>query len=90
MPLTDCDLPSQPTMSRFENRITRTDSYPIAKAFADVFVASSEEPPEAILLDIDDTKHKVYGSQPSEYEQSSRLRLEKCASHCFTVLRENR
>ena len=37
--------------------------YRIARAFADVFVASYEEPPEAILLDIDDTEDKVYGSQ---------------------------
>ena len=55
-------------MSRFENRISRADLYRIAKAFAGVFVASYEEPPEAILLDIDDTEYKVYGSQPSEYE----------------------
>ena len=39
---------SQPTMSRFENRISRTDLY-LAKAFAEVFVASYEEPPEAIF-----------------------------------------
>ena len=63
LPLTGAHLASQPTMSRFENRISRTDLYRIAKAFADVFVASYEEPPEAILLDIDDTEDKVYGSQ---------------------------
>ena len=63
LPLSGADLASQPTMSRFENRISRTDLYRIAKAFADVFVASYEEPPEAILLDIDDTEDKVYGSQ---------------------------
>ena len=40
-------------MSRFENRISRTDLYRIARAFADVFVASYEDPHEAILLDID-------------------------------------
>ena len=50
-------------MSRFENRISRTDLYRIAKAFADVFVASYKKPPKAILLDIDDTEDKVYGSQ---------------------------
>ena len=63
LPLSGADLASQPTMSRFENRISRTDLYRIAKAFAEVFVASYEEPPEAILLDIDDTEDKVYGSQ---------------------------
>ena len=59
LPLSGADLASQPTMSRFENRISRTDLYRIAKAFAEVFVASYEE----LLLDIDDTEDKVYGSQ---------------------------
>ena len=63
LPLTGAHLASQPTMSRFENRITRRDLYRIAKAFADVFSASYKHPPEAILLDIDDTEDKVYGSQ---------------------------
>ena len=47
LPLSGADLASQPTMSRFENRISRTDLYRIAKAFADVFVASYEEPPRS-------------------------------------------
>ena len=63
MPVTGANLASQPTMSRFENRITRVDLYRIAKAFADAFIASYKHPPEAILLDIDDTEDKVYGSQ---------------------------
>ena len=63
MPVTGANLASQPTMSRFENRITRGDLYRIAKAFADAFIASYKHPPEAILLDIDDTEDKVYGSQ---------------------------
>jgi hypothetical protein len=62
LPLSGADLASQPTMSRFENRITRGDLYRIAKAFADVFIASYKKPPKAILLDIDDTEDKVYGS----------------------------
>ena len=69
LPLSGADLASQPTMSRFENRISRTDLYRIAKAFADVFVASYEEPPEAILLDIDDTEDKVHGSQQLSFVQ---------------------
>ena len=63
LPVTGAALASQPTMSRFENRITRGDLYRIAKAFADGFIASYKKPPKAILLDIDDTEDKVYGSQ---------------------------
>ena len=62
LPVTGADLASQPTMSRFENRINRGDLYRIAKAFADGFIASYKKPPKAILLDIDDTEDKVYGS----------------------------
>ena len=50
-------------MSRFENRISRSDLYRIAQAFVDLFIASYKKPPKAILLDIDDTEDKVYGSQ---------------------------
>ena len=37
--------------------------YRIAQAFVDLFIASYKKPPQAILLDIDDTEDKVYGSQ---------------------------
>ena len=63
LPVTGADLASQPTMSRFENRITRSDLYRIAQAFVDLFIASYKKPPQAILLDIDDTEDKVHGSQ---------------------------
>lgn len=63
LPVTGAALASQPTMSRFENRITRSDLYRIAQAFIDLFIASYKKPPQAILLDVDDTEDKVYGSQ---------------------------
>ena len=43
-------LGSQPTMSRFENQIRRSDLYRIARAFVDCFIASYKKPPEAIIL----------------------------------------
>jgi hypothetical protein len=56
-------LASQPTMSRFENRISRTTLYRLALVFADVFVASYAAPPPVIVIDFDDTEDKVYGKQ---------------------------
>ena len=56
-------LASQPTISRFENSLSRTDLYRIAKVFLDVFIESYEEPPEALILDIDDTDDRTYGHQ---------------------------
>jgi len=63
LPITGKDLASQPTMSRFENTLSRTDLYRIARAFVDNFINSYEEPPKGIILDIDDTDDPTYGSQ---------------------------
>ena len=57
------DLASQPTMSRFENALTSKDIYRIAGVLIDQFIASYEKPPEAIILDIDDTDDPTHGAQ---------------------------
>jgi len=46
-------LASQPTLSRLENAVTRTDLYRIAEVLVDSFIDSYRTPPVAILLDID-------------------------------------
>jgi len=56
-------LASQPTMSRFENPISKTDLYRIAQTFVDIFIDSYKRPPKGIILDLDDTEDKTYGSQ---------------------------
>jgi len=63
LPLTGQDLSSQPTMSRFENQMSKKDLYRIACAFVDAFIASYHRPPSSIILDIDDTQDRVYGTQ---------------------------
>ena len=63
LPDEDPPLASQPTISRFENSLSRTDLYRIAEALVDVFIESYSEPPEAILLDIDDTDDLTHGHQ---------------------------
>jgi hypothetical protein len=62
-PETDNDLGSQPTMSRFENAISRKDIYRIAYVFGEKFIESYEKEPNVIILDFDDTEDKVYGNQ---------------------------
>jgi len=52
---------SQPTMPRWENTPSRTQLYRMAAAFVAVFLQSYTEPPEAIVLDCDDTDSAVYG-----------------------------
>jgi hypothetical protein len=63
LPDEDPALASQPTISRFENSLSRTDLYRIAEAFVDVFVDSYSEAPEGIILDIDDTDDLTHGHQ---------------------------
>ena len=57
------DLASQPTISRFENALTPRDIYRIANVLIDLFIASYETPPEALILDIDDTDDPTHGAQ---------------------------
>ena len=63
LPVSGAALASQPTMSRLENGIRRRDLYRIAKALVAGFIASCDTPPEAVVLDIDDTDDEVHGDQ---------------------------
>lgn len=56
-------LASQPTLSRLENSVTRTDLYRIADALVEAFIDSHGTPPAGILLDIDDTDDTAHGHQ---------------------------
>jgi len=62
-PLSGADLASQPTMSRLENSVSRGDLYRLAQALADAFIASYKTPPEALILDVDDTDDPTHGAQ---------------------------
>src|SRR4029450_8606974 len=63
LPDTGPPLASQPTISRFENRVSRTELYRLAKVFVDQFIASYPRPPQLIVLDFDDTEDPVHGEQ---------------------------
>jgi len=56
-------LGSQPTMSRLENGLSRSDLYRIGLSFIRTFVSSYPTPPRRIILDIDDTDDAVHGGQ---------------------------
>jgi hypothetical protein len=56
-------LSSQPTISRFENRVSRTELYRLARVFVDQFIASYKQPPKLIVLDFDDTEDPAHGDQ---------------------------
>ena len=62
-PISGDELASQPTITRLENAITRTNLYCMARAFVDAFIDSYDHPPDMIILDADDTDDPTHGNQ---------------------------
>lgn len=63
LPESGTPLASQPTISRFENRISRSELYRMARVLVDQFIASYERAPKLIVLDFDDTEDPAHGQQ---------------------------
>jgi DDE family transposase len=63
LPESGAPLASQPTISRFENHISRTELYRMALVLLEQFLASYDKPPQVIVLDVDDTEDRVHGQQ---------------------------
>ena len=67
LPETGPDLASQPTLSRFENRVSRTQLRRMAEVFVDSFVRRhASRTPRWIILDFDATDDEVHGQQQFE------------------------
>jgi hypothetical protein len=62
-PETGRDLASQPTLSRFENAVSRTELYRMAEVFLDLFVERHRQAPREIVLDLDATVDETHGQQ---------------------------
>lgn len=63
LPQSDNDLASQPTMSRLENTVTKTDLFRLGECLVDMFINSYSKAPSVIILDCDDTNNDTYGQQ---------------------------
>jgi len=63
LPQSENDLASQPTMSRLENTVTRSDLFRLGKCLVDIFISSYSKAPSVIILDCDDTNNDTYGQQ---------------------------
>jgi DDE family transposase len=61
LPETGAPLAAPPTLSRFENRVSRTELSRMALVLVDQFLAASVRPPTRIVLDCDDTEAPVQG-----------------------------
>jgi hypothetical protein len=63
LPDTGPPLASQPTLSRFENHVSRTELSRMARVLVEQCLASYARPPQRIVLDVDDTEDPVHGEQ---------------------------
>lgn len=63
LPDSGADLASQPTVSRLENLPGLRDLIRLGRVMVDLYCDSYAAPPEAIVLDIDDTVDVVHGHQ---------------------------
>jgi len=63
LPETGTPLASQPTISRLENRVSRTEIYRMARVLLAQFITSYAKAPQVIVLDVDDTEDPVHGEQ---------------------------
>jgi hypothetical protein len=63
LPESGAALASQPTVSRLENTPGLRDLIRLGRVMIDLYCASYPAPPEAIVLDIDDTVDVVHGHQ---------------------------
>ena len=57
------DLPSQPTLSRWENAPTLREIIGLMRTMVGVYCASYAKPPAAVTLDVDGTVDVVHGHQ---------------------------
>jgi hypothetical protein len=76
----DDDLASQPTLSRFENRITIASLRRLRRLFVDQFIASFREPPRRLTFDLDAVDDPAHGQQQltfwhNYYDQNQYLPL---------------
>ena len=63
LPESGAPLASQPTISRFENCVSRTELSRMARVLVEQFIASYSHPPKVIVLDFDDTEDPAHGAQ---------------------------
>lgn len=63
LPESGVDLMSQPTVSRWENMPGLRELIRLGRVMVDLYCASYAAPPDAVVLDIDDTVDVVHGRQ---------------------------
>src|SRR5690554_2064946 len=63
LPRTGHDLASQPTLSRLENSVGRSELYRMSEVLVELFVEGREEAPGWVIIDVDATDDPTHGQQ---------------------------
>ncbi len=79
-PKSDSDLASQPTLSRLENRVSRSDVYAMACEIARTVIAQLPPRTNRIILDLDAYEDPCHGQQEFEFFNAH------YDSHCYLPL----
>lgn len=61
--LSDGRIVSQPTLSRFENSLTRQDIYKSSEYFVESWIATLAAEKKEVIIDVDSTDSPTYGNQ---------------------------
>ena len=62
-PESAADLASQPTLSRFENRVTAKDLRRLAERLLELYLKTHPGPRKVIIMDLDATDDPTHGKQ---------------------------
>ena len=83
LPESGAPLASQPTISRFENRVSRTELYRMALVLVERFLASYVRPPKLIVLDFDDTEDPSMASKNRPVTMAIMAAIASCRCTCM-------
>jgi hypothetical protein len=69
VPESDGDLASQPTLSRFENRVTAKDLRRLSDRLLELYLKTHPGPRKGIVLDMDAADDPIHGKQQISFFQ---------------------
>ncbi len=79
----DGNMASQPTMSRFENRMDKSSIFTMCYAWVDRYVSTLKNR-NRIIIDIDATDDQTYGT--SKCPCSMDIMVTSCTTSCFSMM----
>ena len=88
LPETGAPLASQPTMSRCEKRVSRSELSRMARVLLEPCIASYATQPKVIVLDVDDTEDRVQANRNTPATRAIMGAIASCRSTCMRGSRD--